>query len=239
MFSAYPLRTKLNRFYLSVFSIALIYFLLFTSFYLVCFLDKDGLYKLIIANETYKNLPFTLTFEDLKLIATELMAYISGKIPFLETKVTINGVETAFYSVRSLIHMADVRNIILTLAKINYIAIFLCLLSLFKLINVNGVLIELKKTYKRTVIIITTILVAILIFAAINFDAFFIRFHEILFTNDLWLLDPNEDYIICLLPEKIFMTYGLRIIIAMVLAVVFSVFLLHILSKIQSRQEAK
>ena len=239
MFSAYPLQTRFNKFYLSVFSISLIYFLLFTAFYLVCFLDKESLYKLIIENQTYKNLPFTLSFDDIKLIATELMSYISGKIPFLETKVTINGVNTAFYSIRSMIHMADVRNIILNLNKINYVAIFLCLISLFKLINVNGVLVELEKVYKRTVIIITTILVAILIFASINFDAFFIRFHKILFTNDLWLLDPSEDYIICLLPEKIFMTYGLRIVIAMVLAVVFSVFLLHILSKIQSRQEAK
>ena len=239
MFSAYPIQTKFNKLYLSIFSVSLVYFLLFTAFYLVCFLDKEGLYKLIIANETYKNLPFTLSFEDIKLIAVELMAYISGKMPFLETNVYINGVPTAFYSLRSMIHMADVRNIILTLAKINYIAIFLCLISLFKLINVNGVLIELEKVYKRTVIIITTILVMILIFAAINFDAFFVRFHKVLFTNDLWLLDPNEDYIICLLPEKIFMIYGLRIVIAMVLAVVFSVFLLHILSKIQSRQEAK
>ena len=239
MLSAYPLKTKFNKLYLSIFSISLIYFLLFTSFYLVCFLDKEGLYKLIIANETYKELPFTLSFEDIKLIATELMSYISGKMRFLETNVYINGVPTAFYSIRSSIHMADVRNIILTLTKINYIAIFLCLISLLKSINVNGVLIELEKIYKRTVIIITTALVAILIFASVNFDAFFIRFHRILFTNDLWLLDPNEDYIICLLPEKIFMIYGLRIVITMILSVAFSVFLLHILSKIQSHQEAK
>ena len=239
MFSAYPLQSKFNKLYLSIFSISLIYFILFTAFYLVCFLDKEGLYKLIIANETYKNLPFTLSFEDIKLIAVELMEYISGKLPFLETSVSINGVPTVFYSIRSMIHMGDVRNIIVTLMKINYVAIFLCLISLFKLINLNGFLTELEKVYKRTVIIITTILVAILIFGLVNFDAFFVRFHKILFTNDLWLLDPNEDYIICLLPEKIFMIYGLRIVIAMVLAVVFSVFLLHILSKIQSRQEAK
>ena len=233
------MRAKFNKLYLSIFSVSLVYFLLFTAFYLVCFLDKEGLYKLIMANETYKNLPFTLSFEDIKLIAVELMSYISGKLLFLETNVNINGVPTAFYSIRSMIHMADVRNIILTLSKINYVAIFLCLMSLFRLINVNGVLTELEKIYKRTVIIITSILVAILIFASVNFDAFFVRFHKILFTNDLWLLDPDEDYIICLLPEKIFMIYGLRIILAMVLAVLFSVFLLHTLSKIQSRQEAK
>ena len=95
-----------------------------------------------------------------------------------------------------------------------------------------------KKTKSK---ILTGVIIAlvVLIFAAINFDAFFIRFHKLLFTNDLWLLDPNEDYIICLLPENIFMTYGLRIVITMLVLLLLSVFSLHILSKIQSRQEAK
>ena len=135
--------------------------------------------------------------------------------------------------------MADVRNIIVTLTKINYFAILTAIISIFKLINLPNIFTMLKITYSKCLIIICTFLTIIFITAAINFDVFFTKFHEVLFTNDLWLLDPNEDYIICLLPEKIFMTYGIRIIIAMLISIIFLFFLLHILSKIQSRQEAK
>lgn len=230
---------KFNNIYFSIFSIAFLYFLLFTSFYLVCFLDKNGLYKLIIEYKTYENLPFSIDDTSLKTLASELMEYISGKLLFLETKVPINGIITDFYSIRSKIHMADVRNIIVTLKNVNYVSMLLCIISLFKIINTENVIIKLKKIYIRTTIIITAALIIIFAFGLINFDSFFIKFHELLFTNDLWLLDPSEDYIICLLPEKIFMTYGLRIVIAMIVSILFSVGLLQILSKIQLRQEAK
>ncbi len=230
---------KFNNIYFSIFSIAFLYFLLFTSFYLVCFLDKNGLYKLIIEYKTYENLPFSIDDSYLKTLASELMEYISGKLLFLETKVPINGIITDFYSIRSKIHMADVRNIIVTLKNVNYVSMLLCIISLFKIINTENVIIKLKKIYIRTTLIIIVALVIIFTFGLINFDSFFIKFHELLFTNDLWLLDPSEDYIICLLPEKIFMTYGLRIVIAMIVSILFSVGLLQILSKIQLRQEAK
>lgn len=222
-----------------LFSIAIIYFVLFAAFYLVCFLDKDGLYKLIIKNETYKNLPFTLSNIDIKNIAVELMKYISGKIPFLETKVSIDGVLTDFYSVRSKIHMADVRNLIINFRNVSFLSIIICIISLFKIQKIDDAINKLKTTYLKTLLVIAILLIALIIYASSNFDAFFIKFHETLFTNDLWLLDPNEDYIICLLPEKIFMTYGLRIGIAMLIALCLPYLFLQILSKIQLRQEAK
>lgn len=40
---------------------------------------------------------------------------------------------------------------------------------------------------------------------AINFDAVFIRFHQLLFRNDDWLFDPALDPIINVLPEDFFM----------------------------------
>ena len=230
---------RINKIHFSIFSISFIYFLLYVAFYFVCFFDKESLYKLIMEYKTYDNLPFKLSFDDIKLIATELMAYIKGGMQFLETKVTINGVLTDFYSVRSKVHMGDVRNIIITLTKGFYVSILFSFISAFRMIRYENFLSILKTIYYKVILIIASVLTAIFVFAAINFDTFFVRFHKVLFTNDLWLLDPNEDYIICLLPEKIFMTYGLRIVIAMLVLLLFSVLSLHILSKIQSRQEAK
>jgi integral membrane protein (TIGR01906 family) len=230
---------KFNNLFLSLFSISIIYFMLFAAFYLVCFLDKDGLYKLIIKNETYKNLPFTLSDFDLKNLSRELMQYISGKLQFLETKVTINGIITDFYSLRSKIHMGDVRNLIINFRNVSFVAIIICIFSLFKIQKLDEPIEKLKSSYLKTLLVVGILLIALIIYASNNFDAFFIKFHETLFTNDLWLLDPSEDYIICLLPEKIFMIYGLRIGIAMLVALALPYLFLQILSRIQLHQEAK
>ena len=49
------------------------------------------------------------------------------------------------------------------------------------------------------------------LYAALHFDAAFTLFHEILFTNDLWLLDPATDLLIRVCPEAMFMNMGIRI----------------------------
>ncbi|AVK63295.1 TIGR01906 family membrane protein [Lactobacillus sp. CBA3606] len=49
---------------------------------------------------------------------------------------------------------------------------------------------------------------------AVNFDQFFIFFHEILFRNSDWLFDPLLDRIIIVLPDTFFLQcFGLAIII--------------------------
>lgn len=233
------MRNNFNKIFLYTFSISIIYFLLFAAFYFTCFIDRDGLYKLIMENKTFHDLPFTLSDFDLKNLSRELMLYISGKLQFLETNVTIDGVLTEFYSLRSKIHMADVRNLILNFRNVSFVAIAICIFSLFKVQKLDDAINKLKSAYLKTLLFVGILLVALIIFASRDFDLFFTRFHETLFTNDLWLLDPNEDFIICLLPEKVFMIYGLRIAIAMIIALVLPYLCLQILSKIQLPQEAK
>ena len=233
------MRNNFNKIFLYTFSISIIYFILFAAFYFTCFIDKDGLYKLIMENKTFNDLPFTLSDFDLKNLSRELMLYISGKLQFLETNVTIDGVLTEFYSLRSKIHMADVRNLILNFRNVSFVAIAICIFSLFKIQKLDDAINKLKSAYLKTLLFVGILLIALIIFASRDFDLFFTRFHETLFTNDLWLLDPNEDYIICLLPEKIFMIYGLRIAIAMIIALSLPYLCLQILSKIQLPQEAK
>ena len=230
---------KINNIYLYLFSISLIYFLLFTAFYFVCFFDKDGLYKLIIKMGTYNNLPFKLSDNDLKNLCSELMKYISLRLPFLETKVTIDGVLSDFYSLRSKIHMGDVRNIIMNFRNGCFVAIAICIYTLFKINNIENEINLLKNAYIKTLIATFIFIFFIVIFACLNFNLFFTKFHEVLFTNDLWLLDPDTDYIICLLPEQLFMTYCIRIIIAMIIAILLPALCLQLLSKTQLHQEAK
>ena len=48
------------------------------------------------------------------------------------------------------------------------------------------------------------ILIALGIGLAAGFDALFTRFHVISFANDLWLLDPNRDFLVMIFPEAFF-----------------------------------
>lgn len=47
--------------------------------------------------------------------------------------------------------------------------------------------------------------------AVMDFNAAFNFFHEMLFTNDLWLLNPRTDLLIRLCPSSMFMEMGVRI----------------------------
>ena len=52
---------------------------------------------------------------------------------------------------------------------------------------------------------------AFAIWAAANFNGAFTFFHRLLFTNDLWLLDPRTDLLIRICPSSMFAQMGLRI----------------------------
>lgn len=228
------------KFYSAIFSIAFLYFIFVATIYIVCFFDINGLYKLITKLDTVKELPFDITDTDLKNLCSELMKYLSLKIPFLETKISINGALVDFYSLKTKIHMADVRNIFKILIYGSYISIGVCILTFFQMFKfIKNPLLSIKKSFIHTVIIFALILIPLSIYINMSFDTFFIKFHQILFNNDLWLLDPDVDYIICLLPENLFMIYAFRIIFGLIIGIFITISFLHFLSKTQPPQEAK
>ena len=49
---------------------------------------------------------------------------------------------------------------------------------------------------------------AFAIWAAADFSGAFTFFHETLFTNDLWLLNPETDLLLRLLPEQFFADFA-------------------------------
>lgn len=62
---------------------------------------------------------------------------------------------------------------------------------------------------------------ALAVWAAMDFNAAFNFFHEVLFSNDLWLLDPRTDLLIRICPQDMFVNMGLRIgVMSLIFAVV-------------------
>ncbi|WP_390404906.1 TIGR01906 family membrane protein [Lacticaseibacillus jixiensis] len=97
-------------------------------------------------------------------------------------------------------HFADVR-------KLFILAIVVCLLTAWPAINSW---LHLRRTKRRWHLVASFQVGAILplvlgALMAMNFDAVFVRFHQVLFRNDDWLFDPAKDPIINVLPEDFFM----------------------------------
>ena len=65
-----------------------------------------------------------------------------------------------------------------------------------------------------------------------DFHRYFMIFHEIFFKNDLWLLDPDTDLLIRMLPEGFFLDMVKRIgfifLILMVIVLIISVVILKL-----------
>ena len=67
---------------------------------------------------------------------------------------------------------------------------------------------------------------------ASNFNKYFLMFHKVAFRNDLWLLNPETDLLIRMLPEGFFldmvMRIGIIILLLMFISTVISIVALYI-----------
>lgn len=105
-----------------------------------------------------------------------------------------------FFSKEDLIHMHDVR------IAISYMYITIGLAFTFILIHLLKLNIShnFLKSVKYASVITLTIFLSLLVIGLVSFNTFFIKFHEVIFPNDYWLLDPTTSNLIKYLPINIF-----------------------------------
>lgn len=146
-----------------------------------------------------------MTMEDLLDVTDQMMAYLRGNRADLHVNTTMGGVSREFFNAREIAHMEDVRGLFLGAMAIRrgcLMVMALCLISLFLLKA------DFKKTFPRSVcagtglfFAVTAVLAAII---ATDFSKYFIMFHHMFFSNDLWILDPATDMLINIVPEGFF-----------------------------------
>lgn len=134
-----------------------------------------------------------------------LALYLKGDANALDATDMFNADEKA--------HMADVLAIFDTLRLVKNGAFALSVLLLVY-VYYN------RQKYSRKelrlglilgVMLFFTPFIAIGAWAAADFDAAFTAMHELLFANELWLMDPRTDLMIRMLPESFFMSIGLKL----------------------------
>lgn len=112
--------------------------------------------------------------------------------------------ETGFFNEKEKMHLEDVRILI----RNALIMFYLFLILFIILIYLNKKNLEKPFLYSGIILLILP-----LVFYLINFSNFFLKFHETLFSNNLWLLNPETDNLINMFPENFFKDFVITVFI--------------------------
>lgn len=177
-----------------------------------------------------------MELDDLLDVTHEMMAYLRGDREDLHVPTVVGGVDREFFNEREIAHMEDVKGLFLgaiTLRRICTVLAVICVGLLFLLkADIKWVLPRMLCVGSGLFLALAAVLTAII---STNFTKYFILFHEIFFSNDLWILDPATDLLINIVPEPFFMDTALRIgiVFAAMTALLFIACILY--SKGQSK----
>ncbi|MCD1147197.1 TIGR01906 family membrane protein [Peptoniphilus sp. KCTC 25270] len=127
-------------------------------------------------------------------------------------KVGDNNILNPYFHSDEVAHMVDVYKLFDLMRKIMWIAGGLSLLLSAFLIKVHGLRLFLKK-YGQMIWIWIFLLGIFIGLVAMDFNRAFVLFHKLLFSNDLWMMDPSRDLMIQMLPENFFGDMGKNIAI--------------------------
>lgn len=108
-----------------------------------------------------------------------------------------------YFSVSEIDHMVDVYALFKLMRTLTVFILGLAALCLYILSLRTGWRRALKMTGESAIGVLVTLLLFSII-VALNFHAAWFKFHQIFFSNDLWLMDPEKDLMIQMLPEPFF-----------------------------------
>lgn len=195
--------------------------LLIFAAYVVCYLWPGYMQSEFEKYNVLANLPaMTMSHEDgLMAVCDHMMDYLlHGKqAEDLQIEAMIGGVMRPFFNERELLHMKDVRDIFAMCIRCSIfgtiLAVALQALSRFKACHNEPKTYRLSTGIGMLIGILTAAVVCVVLVMAggDGFGELFVNFHEVMFDNDLWLLDPRDSLLINILPEAFFFDTAVRI----------------------------
>ena len=147
-----------------------------------------------------------MEMEDLLDVMEHTILYMRGDEEELQVTTTVAGERVDFYNEREISHMIDVKNLVVGAFFLRAALVAAALLCLLIILAARPPRLArtLAVSFLAGSIIFLAFIAFIAVFAAVDFTAFWTRFHGVLFTNDLWLLNPATDRMINICPEGLF-----------------------------------
>ncbi|MBU4540837.1 MAG: TIGR01906 family membrane protein [Firmicutes bacterium] len=155
---------------------------------------------------------------DMDLVVDEMISYLKGDRQDFDIKARLapenakNVVDrVSIFNDKEITHMDDVRNLLLFFLGLRDAAMILALISFLMLLKDHQQAIIKALFYGSTIFIVLFLVIgASFVF---NFNDTFILFHQLFFTNDLWIMDPSIDRLIWIVPEPFFFAMISRMVI--------------------------
>ncbi|MDA1188534.1 MAG: TIGR01906 family membrane protein [Chloroflexi bacterium] len=138
--------------------------------------------------------------------AGQIREYFDNGEEFLDVRVTQNGITRSLYNEREILHMKDVKTLVRGVYLIHVSsAAFIGAFILIGLWFLRRQFIPYLARFAALGGVLSVFLVGLVgVVALAGFDQLFLQFHLISFSNDLWILDPNSDYLLMMFPEGFF-----------------------------------
>jgi integral membrane protein (TIGR01906 family) len=175
-------------------------------------IGSDWLYR--YGFERYNIPAYTGTdMAELMRVAGEIKDYFGNDAERLDVRVVRGGVERSLYNEREILHMVDVKGLMQGLAGLQ-------LGSGLALAGLGAAALAWRRTLDPATLArgllagsaATVVLLAVGgMGALVSFGPLFHTFHELTFSNDLWLLDPRTDYLLMMFPSGFFQDAALAI----------------------------
>lgn len=164
---------------------------------------------------------------------TELIANTKNLLSYLEGKEELN---SAWFTTKDIQHMVDVKSLYDLSHSIMLASFIIFLLTTIILVFLlrKETLKYITKMFNKVVAFFVIVVTLILIAVWSNFNSFWIKFHTVLFSNDLWLLSPSESNLIKMVPEEFFTSLVMKIIIH-----VFLLFVVLIVANVVVRKKLR
>ncbi len=143
-----------------------------------------------------------------------LLGYLKGSPSTLDLPVHANGGQEEYYSEREKQHMVDVRKLYQGAIVVMILCYAVGIVMLLACILVNR-----KQSFPYVMRGLFWGTLALLVgfgllaaYVATDFNRFWVQFHELFFTNDLWILDPAVSRMIRMFETQFFFDMVTRIL---------------------------
>lgn len=143
------------------------------------------------------------TIEELDSITEDLFIYLKDKGD--------EDVLRTHFNEKEIKHMEDVKELFKKGHILKYISFIISLIVI--MISIQYKEWEMAKGIYYGIFIWWGFIALLFLLTIIDFNRYFTYFHLIFFDNDLWLLDPNTDLLIQMLPEEFFISIFRRIVL--------------------------
>ena len=162
-----------------------------------------------------------IKIDQLNQVSDQIKDYFRDDQEKLEVLLQEPGKEVFnLFNQKEIDHMVDVKNLIKTTILFERVGLILLIIFFVFYLFREGY-ISFYKNLKRIMLVsflIWSILLFLIVFGMIvDFNYTFTLFHKIMFTNDLWILDPNSDFLIMIYPQRFFLEISAAIIILFIL----------------------